>query len=92
MSQPYASYDQVPWFRRADILGAITFLGLILNPAILFSCIVVLTGDVYYDQVDDHGQLKRWSVGNKVAAVVLLIIQSALTILILYRVFSASPR
>ena len=53
------------------------------GPAILFSCIVVLTGDVYYDKADEHGQLKRWSSGNKVAAVIILAINLAITFAIL---------
>ena len=83
MSQAFVDYAQVPWYRRASIVGAITFLGLVFGPAILFSCIVVLTGDVYYDKADEHGQLKRWSPGNKVAAVIILIINLAVTFAIL---------
>ncbi len=88
MSQAYSVYAQVPWYRRASIVGAITFLGLFCSPAILFACIVVLTGDVYYDKTDDQGQLKRWSFGNKVAAVIILIIQVALTVAMLSGAFN----
>ncbi len=92
MSQAYASYLQVPWYRRSSIVGAITFLGLVCSPAILFSCFIVLTGDVYSDKIDENGQLKKWSFGNKVAAVIILIIQVVFTVAMLSGAFSVAPR
>jgi hypothetical protein len=79
----YKSYEDVPWYRRSGPVGAITFLGLCFGPAILFSCIVVLTGEVYTNKKDPSGNLITWSVGNKVAAVIILIIQVVFTFLML---------
>ena len=92
MSQAYASYAQVPLYRRSSIVGAITFLGLVFGPAILFTCFIVLTGDVYSDKVDQNGQLKKWSYGNKVAAIIILIVQVGVWVAILSGAFSGAPR
>ncbi len=67
------AYDSLPWYRKSSILSIFVLLGLCCGPSILFVCIVVLTGDVYYNKLDDSGNLKRWGVANKVAAVVLLV-------------------
>ena len=37
-------------------------------------CVIVLTGPVYYDKRKKDGTLKTWGVGNKVAAVILLLL------------------
>ncbi len=36
-------------------------------------CVVVLTGDVYYESHDAQGQLKKWGVGNKVVAALIVL-------------------
>jgi hypothetical protein len=63
------------------VLGGVALALGKLGPAIvstligspLFAvCIVVLTGPVYFDAYDQHGKLKKWSIGNKVVAVLLL--------------------
>jgi hypothetical protein len=74
----YKEYRDVPWYRRSGLVGAITFLGLVFSPAILFSCFVVLTGDVYKPKKDQTGNLTTWSYGNKIAAVIILLIHVAL--------------
>jgi hypothetical protein len=75
VSQAYVKYTQVPWYRRATIIGTITTIGLLFTPALVFSCIVALTGDVYYETTDAQGHLNRWAYHNKISAVALLIIQ-----------------
>jgi hypothetical protein len=61
-------------------VGTITFLGLFCGLAILAACIIVLTGDVYTPKKDASGKLIIWSIGNKVAAVIILVFQIALTV------------
>ena len=51
-----------------NILGFFTTLGVIAI------CIVVLTGPVYYDKRRKDGTLRTWSVWNKGAAVILLLL------------------
>ncbi len=75
----YQQYSEVPWYRKSAYISPITLLGLCFGPAILFVCIIVLTGDVYYDQRDVAFNLKKWGVGNKVAAVIILAFQLAVT-------------
>jgi hypothetical protein len=70
----YKEYNDVPWYRRSGPLGTITFLGLFFGPAILFACIIALTGDVYTPKKDQSGNLITWSFGIKVAAVIILLV------------------
>jgi serine/threonine-protein kinase len=50
------------------LLGVFTAIGAIAV------CIVVLTGPVYYNNLRKDGTLRTWSGGNRVAAVVLLVL------------------
>ena len=72
----YRKYEDVPWSRRsgantAFILTSVFTCGLI--PLTLWTCINLMTGDVYYNQKDTDGYLKTWSFANKVAAVLIVI-------------------
>ncbi len=40
------------------------------------TCLMLLTGDIYYDERGADGKLKTWSVGNKVVAGILLVFQA----------------
>jgi hypothetical protein len=40
-------------------------------PISLCVCLVLLTGNIYYDRKDASGNLKTWGFANKIAAVVL---------------------
>ena len=76
----YATYAEVPWYRREP--GALTFLAAILFlPVIIALCIICLTGDVYKNSHDKQGNLQVWGIGNKVAAVFILIIQTLVYVL-----------
>ena len=86
----YTRYEDVPWYRRSGPVGTITFLGLFFGPAILLSCIVALTGDIYTKKKDESGKLITWSFGNKIAAVIILVIQIVFTCAILMGKFSPS--
>lgn len=52
----------------ASLLGIVTTLG------VLAVCVIVLTGPVYYDKRRKDGTLRTWGAGNKVAAVILLVL------------------
>lgn len=71
----YKDYSQVPWYRKSSTNSILLLLGLFFSPAILFVIIVLITGNIYQDSFDQEGNLKTWSKANKIAAVVLLIIQ-----------------
>jgi hypothetical protein len=79
----YERYEDVPYFRRSGPVGTITFLGLFFGPAILVAGIIALTGDVYTNKKDQSGKLITWSFWNKIAAVIILIIQIVFTYAIL---------
>lgn len=49
---------------------------LLFPPLIWFACGVCLTGDVYYNRLKKDGAPARWSAGNKIAAVVILLVQA----------------
>jgi hypothetical protein len=71
-------YQAVPWYRRSAVMSAFVLLGFCLFPPLLWAaCLVCLTGGVFYRRVRKDGTLARWSAGNKVAAVVILLVQAA---------------
>jgi hypothetical protein len=49
-------------------------VGLFTTIGVIIVCVVVLTGPVYYNKRRKDGTLKTWSRGNKVAAVILLVL------------------
>lgn len=69
----FYSYDQVPWFRRSGINSLLVILGLFLGIFLLFPVGVLISGDVYYNKANPDGTLKKWSVANKIAAVIILL-------------------
>ncbi len=73
----YLKYEDVPWYRREP--GAIAFIGVLFCGLVSTAlCIICLTGDVYKNSYDRDGKLKVWSRGNKVAAVLILVLQALL--------------
>ncbi len=52
----------------------IGLLGIFTTLGILVVCFVVLTGPVYYNKRKKDGTLKVWEKGNKIAAVILLVL------------------
>ncbi|MBK6514163.1 MAG: hypothetical protein IPG04_08590 [Polyangiaceae bacterium] len=52
--------------------GAGALLSLVLGAPLLAVCVIVLTGDVYYDAYDERQQLKKWGIGNKVVAALII--------------------
>jgi hypothetical protein len=79
----YADYRDVPVGRRSETCTGQLILG-IFFPCLFFFvwwvCFKVLTGDIYYADRDSDGRLKKWGAGNRVAAVVLLVLQIGVTI------------
>jgi uncharacterized membrane protein len=50
-------------------------LALVFAPVTIALCVIALSGDVYKNATDESGELRVWGLGNKVAAVVLLVLQ-----------------
>ena len=65
-----------PYFLGPILLHAgtvvFTLIGLLLGAPLLAVCVIVLTGDIYYDTFDAQGQIKKWGVANKVVAGLIL--------------------
>ena len=54
-----------------EVVG--TVVSLVVGLPLLAVCVIVLTGDVYFDKLADDGTLKKWGVGNKVVAALILL-------------------
>jgi len=66
-------YQQLPWYRKSPYVSIFVVLGLCCSPSMLAVCVIVLTGDVYFNQADPAtGGLKKWSYTNKVVAFIIL--------------------
>lgn len=73
-SAGYTAFDQVPWYRREP--GFWMFLlAIIFTPVTIALCFICLTGDVYKNARDSAGNLIKWGKGQKIAAVVILLLQ-----------------
>ncbi|MBX7106286.1 MAG: hypothetical protein K1X57_19570 [Gemmataceae bacterium] len=49
--------------------------GIIVPPFLWAACIICLTGDIFHNRVKKDGTLARWPIGNKVAGIIILIVQ-----------------
>ncbi len=61
----------------AGLLGGVgvvgsTLLGLVLGAPLLAVCVIVLTGDVWYDTFDVQGRRNKWGFANKVVAALII--------------------
>lgn len=74
-SSEYATYEDVPWFRREPGL-AVLILALLFSPVLIAVCVIALTGKVYKNDYDENGKLKVWGLGNKLAGIILLGLQT----------------
>ena len=74
------AFSNIPWYRRSAVNSFLILVNVLtggLVPGILLVSIIVLTGDVYYYELDETGHVKTWSRGNKVTAIILLLINIA---------------
>ncbi len=70
----YLKFEDVPWYRREP--GPLAMVGVLLCGVVTIAlCIICLTGDIYKNKYDRKGNLQVWGVQNKIAAVVILLIQ-----------------
>jgi hypothetical protein len=53
------------------------------TPLTVALCIIALTDDVYRKAYDENGNLQHWGPGNKVAAVLILLIQCFIIYLVI---------
>lgn len=68
-------YGLVPWFRVSGVNSLALLAGFFCFPPLIWAvCIIALTGDIYYKRMDKDGKLARWSTANKIAAVILIVL------------------
>lgn len=83
-----ASYSDVPWHRRSSVNLAFTlihFLTLGTIPLLIWTCVNLVTGDIFHKELDEHGQLKKWSTTRKITAGVVLAATVVALIILLRR-------
>lgn len=72
----YTDANQVPWYRQSTLHTVLLIIHLLTcgaAPLLLVTCLVLVTGDIYYNTPDHTGYLKKWSPANKVVAFILLL-------------------
>ena len=70
-----SDYGAVPWYRRSSWVSMMILIGFMIFPPLIWaSCIICLTGNVYYKNFNEDGSLATWSFANKVASVIILFI------------------
>jgi len=100
----YRDYKSVPWYRKSRFNSGLLVAALLLFwfnpivggpfigvPLILWCCVNVRIGGVYYNEYDQDGYLKKWGRGNEIVAGVLLLL-AALYIILLAIVVLIVPR
>lgn len=71
----YTEYSQVPWNQKEGTCTLFILIGLFIAPFLWYVCFVSLTSEIYSNKKDTEGHLKKWGMGNKIAAVILLALQ-----------------
>ena len=75
-SVDYEFYDDVPWYRKStlnSIFVILSLFGFVIPLAGLLIYITVyslITGDIYYNSLDKDQNLKKWSSGNRIVALI----------------------
>ena len=71
----YQNYNIVPWYRKSRINSWFVLLGLFIPPFIWFVAYMLATGNIFYNKVDNNGNLKKWSIANKIVAWIIIAVQ-----------------
>lgn len=82
MFHEYVDYAQVPWYRQSIVNNVFIALSLVgCFPFALWTCINLLTGDVYYNQRGADGTLQKWGAINKAWAILYAFAWMAILVL-----------
>ena len=68
-------YSELPWYRKSEVNSALMivhFATFGFIPLLLVTCLALVSGDIYYRQLDEQGNLKTWSLPNKILAYAFL--------------------
>jgi len=79
-------YDsQVPWYRQSEVNSLCLAVGFFACPPFLWLvCIVLITGDVYYETRNPDGSFKIWPRSNKFAAWLVMLLQIVLFVVVFF--------
>ena len=69
----YQDYNNVPLHRKSATNSWLLLFGLFFPPFIWFVAIMLVTGDIYFNKKRGDGNLKKWSLANKVVALIIVI-------------------
>lgn len=76
----FTDYNQLPWYRKSGVNSGLILASILtcgLFPGIFIVCIVLSTGEVYFNKKNEQGYLKKWHWGNKIIAILLLLLNIA---------------
>lgn len=68
-------YSELPWYRKSEVNSALMIVHLVtfgLLPLLLVTCLALVSGDIYHKQLDEQGNLRTWSLPNKILAYTFL--------------------
>ena len=84
----YQDFAAVPWLRSTDVNTVFVLISLVSLgriPLTIITCIVLLTGEIYYKEKGPDGYLKTWSFANKVIALAIVLINVVVLALAILR-------
>ena len=75
----YTNYSDVPWYRRSETNNIFLLLGSFgCIPLTACTCLILLTGEIYIDQVDANGHVTQWGTLHKAWAVLFAVVWTLL--------------
>lgn len=83
----YTDYKEVPFIRKSGINSLMIFFGLFIPLLILVPCYVLITGDVYENNYDKEGNLKKWSSANRYVAIFIVAVQALVLLKFVFGMF-----
>ena len=75
----YMLYEEVPWYRRSGVNSVFILVHILTCgcvPLILWTCVNLVTGDIYYKKKDAAGLLETWGFANRVVAIAILLVNA----------------
>lgn len=88
----YTDYTQVPWYRQSHLNSIFILIHLVTCatiPLLLITCLTLVTGNIYYNQKDESGNLKTWSTANKVLAFIFLLAPIVMIVSLMVSIITA---
>jgi len=82
-------YAPLPWYRKSTVCSILLIVGiLVFRPLVFIPVISCLTSPIYYREFDENGELATWSWGNRVAAIIFLVLAIAFMVFLIFFVLT----